>query len=159
MSDSPFTRETKPVQTDSRRNFLVRAAVAAGIVPVAAGLFMSRQRPGKLSVKPPALPAYQLEKFKPLVGSTFTVTVEEGAAYSLTLSKAEALKQHQCGVAEKFSLRFTAPADHPIESRIYQLQHSVLGSVDLFISPVGSSVCYGELSKGEAVINCQTIPV
>ncbi len=152
MNDSPSASETKPVQAGSRRAFIARAA-AVGIVPLAAGLLISRQRPGIQSGKTSESTVYHLDKFVPLIGSAFIVVAEGQPAYSLTLSKAEALKRHQPGVAERFSLRFTAPADHPVESRIYQLQHPVLGSVDLFISPVGSSVCFGEQPKGEAVIN------
>jgi len=151
MNDSTSTSETTPVQASSRRTFLVRAA-AVGIVPLAAGLLISRRR-NETTAQQPVASVYQLEKFLPLVGSAFTVAVEGQSAYSLTLSKAEALKRHQPGVAERFSLRFTAPPAHLIESRIYQLQHPQLGSVDLFISPVGSSVRYGEMSKGEALIN------
>jgi len=152
MNDSSSASETTPVQSGSRRAFLARAA-AVSIVPLGAGLLISRQRLGIQAGKASAPTVYQLDKFVPLIGSAFTVTAEGQPAYSLTLSKAEALKQHQPGVAERFSLRFTAPTEHPIESRIYQLQHPVLGSVDLFISPVGSSVRYGEMSKGEALIN------
>ena len=38
-----------------------------------------------------------------------------------------------------FSLLFAAPADSPVESRVHQLTHPQMGTLDLFISPVGQS--------------------
>lgn len=155
MNDSSTPCEQHAAPKNSRRAFLTRAAAIA-VVPAAAGIFASRHW---LSAPPLAAgmslaTVHGLTDYVLLIGTDFQVIASDGKpAYVLTLAKAEPLKRHQPDVAEQFSLLFTPPDGHPLESRIYQLQHPVLGSVELFISPVGSAGRFGALQKGEAIIN------
>ena len=137
-----------PSAHGGRRDFLtLLAGVAAlGAVPFAAS-FTNRRRAGMT-----ALP--RLAAFEPHLGSSFLAAATGSQpTVSFTLAKAEALKQHSATADPPFSLLFTAPAGHVIESRIYQLQHPVLGSLELFISPVGPADRVGHPQRGEAVIN------
>ena len=135
----------------SRRRFITRAAAAA-VVPVAAALLLdrSRSRTGSRTVPGTAKSVLTLAQFQPLIGTVFTSADQPGV--ELTLFKATALKFHRPGVAEQFSLGFSAPDGHPFESRIYRLQHPALGSLSLFISPT-SMAHPGQQQKGEAVFN------
>ncbi len=138
----------------SRRVFLTRTA-AAGLLPLAAGLLIYQKRdssPTAVLAKPAALP--HLTDFSAVIGSNFvTVRADPQPGLSLVLAKAEPSKRHQPGMTESFSLRFTAPEGQPLESRIYHLQHAALGSLALFITPVGSSIVEGQQQKGEAIIH------
>jgi hypothetical protein len=126
-------------------------------VPLGLGLLMKHRREGIVPITTAAAasaPAVGLERFVPLIGTTFTaVAAASQPELRLVLAKAEALKHHRPAVAEQFSLRFTAPAGHPFESRIYQLYHPALGRLELFIAAVGSAILHGEQQNGEAVIN------
>ena len=148
-----------PILPVNRRAFLVRAALAA-MLPVTSGAFGHRRGLGlssQPSAAPQPTPLPGLEAFAPLVGSVFTVVgTSELPSFPLTLTKAEALKRHQPGVSEKFSLRFTPPAGHKLEGRTYAMVHPSLGRLELFLCPVGSAGRYAETQKAEAIIdfNC-----
>ena len=133
----------------------MRAALAAA-VPVTLGILGRRWLTpwSHPTAAPPQAPLPGLDKFAPLVGSQFTVASTAGQrSFSLTLAKAETLKGHQAGVAERFSLRFTPPAGHRIESQIYELTHPTLGRLELFLCPVGAAGRFHEDQKGEAIIS------
>jgi hypothetical protein len=145
-----------PVPPVKRRAFLVRTALAAA-VPLAVGL-LGRHRwladlsPAAAALGPAPLPG--LDAFAAVAGSGFTVIGEAGQpSFLLTLSKAEALRNHRAGGAESFSLRFTPPAGRVLESRTYALAHPVLGRMDLFLCPVGSAARFHEDQKAEAIID------
>jgi len=154
MNTTP-TREGLPVVGSSRRTFVLRAAVAVA-AQVTLGLLLRRWWKPASSQKftPPAAPLLPgLAAFTPLVGETFTVSGVDGlSTQALTLTNADAFKAHQCGVAEKFSLRFTAPEKDGIETGIYVLSHSSIGSVELFLSRIGSAARFDQAQKLEAVI-------
>ena len=137
----------------SRREFLARVALMAG-VPVALGVLGYRRwqtlaHDGASAPRPSLLPG--LNAFTPLIGEEFSVagTVDQPAS-SLVLAKAEALKHHQAGVSERFSLRFIPRSGQLVESRIRELFHPVLGRLDLFLCSVGSAGRFGEdqISRG-----------
>jgi hypothetical protein len=142
----------------SRRDFLTLCAGAAVIcaVPLAGGI-ASRRRgpaPGASKAVPPFAAIPRLSDFEPHLGSLFVAAATESQSMiGFTLAKAEALEKTGGFAGEQFSLRFDAPPGHRIESRIYQLRHPVLGSLELFISPVGSADRFGEQQKGEAVVS------
>jgi hypothetical protein len=125
---------------NTRRVFLTRAA-ALGIASAGAGLLWSKRHPGVPAdlAAVPSAPAHGLEQFVPLVGTVFTAP-----DLALTLSQAEALPHHQPRTAEQFSLIFTTPDAQPIESRIYAVQHPELGSLELFVSPIGAKPGIGQ---------------
>jgi len=156
MNDTISMIDAGPRASNSRRTFLTGAA-AFSLMPLALRLLMKKpQIPVAPAVRrvAPCVTQRGLEEFVPLVGSTFAVAAASAQpAIKLVLAKAEALKHHRPGVAEQFSLRFKAPAGHPFESRIYQLEHPALGSLELFITAVGSAMIHGEQQNGEAIIN------
>lgn len=157
MNESTQSSEF-PSASGGRRDFLtILAGVAAlGVVPFATGIASRRGGilPGGFAAVPPTAAMPGLAAFAPHIGGSFIAAATGSQpAVRFTLSKVEALKPHNDVADQPFSLRFAAPAGHVIESRIYQLQHPVLGSLELFISPVGSADRFGEAQKGEAVIN------
>lgn len=128
-----------------RRSFITRLACAA-IAPTAAGVLGGL--PGQVRQ------GFQLEKFAPLLGTEFQVAATESQpALTLILHKAEALRRHAPGVCESFSLRFKSPLAQPLQGRIYDLRHPVLGSLALFITPVGTASPEDGLLRAEAIIN------
>ena len=97
-----------------------------------------------------------LESFTPHVGDTFSFEVEEGETVELTLQEAEPLGSQPAAESaaaagrRPFSLLFAGPAEPPLEQRIYRLEHAGLGSLEIFIVPVG----LGEAGRlYEAVFN------
>ena len=86
----------------------------------------------------PAAGALRRDDFLPHLKSEFRLEsagtgcklVEVGAAQKLVSPTAEYVS---------FALLFTAPAGAVIESRIHQLSHAEMETLDLFISPVGQS--------------------
>ncbi|MCX6874430.1 MAG: hypothetical protein NTW21_11585 [Verrucomicrobia bacterium] len=156
MDASSSPSEATLSANSSRRTFLVRAA-AFGVVPLALGLLVNQQRDflaPAMKAAASGAPPLGLDRFVPLIGSTFVAAATPaGPALRLVLAKADALKHHRPGVAEQFSLRFIAPAGHSFDSRIYQLEHPALGSMELFITAVGSAIIRGEQQNGEAIIN------
>lgn len=146
MNEPTLSSETTvDAPVGSRRRFLTRAAAAAAL-PMVAGLFAGREW-----LQHKASAAFSVDHFQPQVGTVFTTG--EAAPLGLALTRVETHKHHQPHVAEQFSLIFTAPEGHPFESRIYTLQHPVLGSLELFISPAGSAIREGHQQTGEAVFN------
>lgn len=146
MIESPLSSETPATPPHgSRRRFITRAAAVAGL-PLVAGLFAGRK-----SLQSLAATAFSLDVFQPHVGTVFTTA--GSTPLSLALTRVEAHKQHQPQVAEQFSLIFSAPEGQAIESQTYTLQHPVLGSLELFISPIGPSSSQGQPQIGEAVFN------
>lgn len=142
----------------SRRDFLTLCAGAAVIcaVPLAAGIASRHRDPAQSAstAVPPIAAMPRLAEFEPHLGSLFVAAATESQpTVRFTLAKAEALKKTGGFAGEQFSLRFDAPPGHRIESRIYQLSHPVLGSLELFISPVGSADRFGGQQKGEAVVS------
>lgn len=88
---------------------------------------MTSRDPGDLST----------DDFEPLIGSDIEVSADEEALPPLRLD-AVARHRAQPGAPrqEPFSLAFSAQP--PVrEQRIYRLEHAALGSVDLFLVPIG----------------------
>lgn len=151
MNESSLSRETTAdAPAGSRRRFLTRAAAAAGL-PLVGGLFAGRKW-----LQSQASAAFSVDHFQPQVGTVFSTA--DAAPLGLALTRVDTHPLHQPHIAEQFSLIFTAPDGHPFESRIYSLQHPVLGSLELFISPVGSAICQGQQQVGEAVFNFALTP-
>ena len=83
--------------------------------------------------------AVTLAQFEPLVGSPFTLQLDDASC--LTTQLIEARPGHYPGPEGRasFSLTFEAPPEPPLPQRIYRLQHAQLGSLDLFLVPVARS--------------------
>lgn len=158
MNASTTNGETISSPGTGRRDFLTLCAGAAVIcaVPLADAIASRRRSPapGASTADPPIAAMPGLAEFEPHLGSLFVAAATESqSTIPLTLAKVEALAKIAGFAGEQFSLRFDAPAGHRIESRIHQLRHPVLGSLELFISPVGSADRFGVQQKGEAVVN------
>lgn len=74
--------------------------------------------------------AFTLTRFEPLVGSRFTLRLDNAAALPAQLVEARA------GRGPGFSLTFEAPAEPALPQRIYRLEHPQLDAMDLFLVPV-----------------------
>jgi hypothetical protein len=83
--------------------------------------------------------AVTLGHFQPLVGSPFTLELDD--ATRLTALLIEARPGHYAHVKGRapFSLTFEAPPEPALPQRIYRLVHAQLGSLDLFLVPVARS--------------------
>ena len=89
--------------------------------------------------------AYQLATFSPHVGDKFTLRGADGVQCTVELVEASAHGSHgqRAGDAEEtgnFSLVFHAPeasvAAH-LPQAIYEFRHASLGTLNLFIVPIG----------------------
>lgn len=89
---------------------------------------------------------YRLDRYVPLVGSTFEVG-PEGEQVAVELVSVTGLP----GRGECFSLVFRAPAGAPLDQRTYRVEHRSLGDFPLFLVPLGPSDD-GRLEL-EAVVN------
>jgi hypothetical protein len=157
MNASTTNGETTSPSGSGRRDFLTLCAGAAVIcaVPLADAIASrGRQAAGASTEVPPVAAMPGLAEFEPHLGSVFmAAAMESQSTVPFTLAKVEDLEKIAGFAGEQFSLRFDAPPGHRIESRIHQLRHPVLGSLDLFISPVGSADRLGGQQNGEAVIS------
>ncbi|EHK54098.1 DUF6916 family protein [Allomesorhizobium alhagi] len=76
-----------------------------------------------------------ISQFEPHLGEVFAVA-GNGADIALTLKAARPL-----GAALReggaFALHFLGPPTPPLRQSIYRLSHAALGTLDLFIVPVG----------------------
>lgn len=83
-----------------------------------------------------------LDHFIPLVGQPFTChTQPEGPPFSLVLASARALGSEGWPVDSSrrvpFSLLFNGPLQPIMPQMIYRLEHAQLGSLEIFMVPVG----------------------
>ena len=85
---------------------------------------------------PVALPRPTAALFRPHVSSTFAVA---SAGTRSVLALAKVTEEPPSSRVEQFSLVLHGEAAVPLPDGIYNFQHPVLGSMDLFINKVGSS--------------------
>lgn len=137
----------------SRGNFLKAGAVAAlaagaggagralaGVpgTAVDAGPGVGKLRGGAAFLHRPS--------WTPLVGDRFKLSLPGQKALRMQLIAATPHRSP----GEAFSLVFRGHRDAAAESGVYRIQHSSLGSVELFLSPIGRGVKGLDL---EAVVN------
>lgn len=81
----------------------------------------------------------QLSRFQPLVGQRFVLRsdVEGGADLHLVLVEVNALAHGDGRPRTPFSLVFRGPASPVMAQRIYRLEHEALGTLELFLVPIG----------------------
>lgn len=86
--------------------------------------------------------------FAGVLGSPFTLTAAGGQSVDVELTEVTELKEteHQ----RSFALLFSVPEPYQVEQGLYDLEHKALGSMQLFLVPVGLD--NGRL-KLEAVFN------
>jgi hypothetical protein len=82
---------------------------------------------------------FTLARFEPLVGSGFTLWLDD--ATSLPTRLVDACACAGSGAAPggrlPFSLTFEAPAEPALPQSIYRLEHPQQGAMDLFLVPIG----------------------
>ncbi len=85
-------------------------------------------------------------RFRPHIGSDFTI---DGTRERLRLSTID--ESPVSPGVEQFALSFTAPEGSSIDHGIYTLRHPALGSIDMFITPIGApgrvTVCQACFSR------------
>jgi hypothetical protein len=88
-----------------------------------------------------ALEAVTADDFTPHVGAIFTLRTDDGGELSLTL--AEVRRLGQSGVLGQgrspFALEFDGPPDVPLSQRIYALTQPEMGTLEIFLVPVGAN--------------------
>lgn len=139
--------------TVSRRDFLVGLGVGAILLSVPrTGIGLLDATPASARGKPgPPDPAPGLDllaatadTFRPHVGTRFTLKQPGKRNVDLTLAAVEARPPD--GVTDAFSLLFRPGKPLTLPAATYELQHSALGTFNLFVVQVGSKDI-------EAVIN------
>ncbi len=78
----------------------------------------------------------RVEDFAARVGETFRLAPGEGASLELELTEARGER----GGSERrqpFSLLFRGPAEPVLVQRIWRLEHSELGALEIFLVPIG----------------------
>ena len=84
-----------------------------------------------------------LETFAPHLGTAFAVTLSSGEMLQLSLDELKPLGHGVPGGREPFALLFRhphLPRHAHLPQRTYQLHHTVLGSLDLFLVPLSPDV-------------------
>ncbi len=71
------------------------------------------------------------------VGSTFGVRVDSGDAVKIELIECKALGRGETAERQPFSLLFRGAKGLDMPQQIYTMEHERLGSMEIFIVPVG----------------------
>jgi len=82
------------------------------------------------------------ETFAPAVGEAFILDDAEAGRLQLELLESrlhhpDAPAADEAGTRAPFSLLFLGPPDPVLPQRIYRLEHDSVGSIEIFIVPVG----------------------
>lgn len=79
-----------------------------------------------------------LEHFEPHVGTAFRIDFTDHAPIELVLAQVDAHGGPAVpGNRQAFSLLFQGPLEPVLPQRIYPLQHTELGVLEIFIVPLG----------------------
>lgn len=83
------------------------------------------------------------DSFAPSVGETFTLDAGDAGRIEVELLAArlhdpDAPAEDASGTRAPFTLEFRGPADPILAQHIYRLEHPALGSLEIFIVPIGS---------------------
>jgi hypothetical protein len=95
----------------------------------------------------PSLDDLNCQMFRDSLRSDFAVRAASGATIALRLLE---VNEKQAPGLEQFSLTFRGPLAPMLEQRIHRLEHSVIGSRDLFVVPIGPD---GEGMLYEVIFN------
>ena len=126
----------------SRRRFLKASAVVSAALVLKPGAFVLGQNSlwSKNSVNSVPAHTYRREMFEPFVGDVFRVRVGKQMV-DLKLVALDNVSPASRGITtgrvsrtDCFSMQFHATSPLPVTARIHNLNHSKLGSFDLFIS-------------------------
>jgi hypothetical protein len=89
-----------------------------------------------------ALETVTADDFAPYTGSVFTLCMDEGSELPLTLAEVRHLGRPGTIVGKgraPFALEFDGPPDVPLPQCIYPLTHPVMGTLKIFLVPVGAN--------------------
>ena len=75
--------------------------------------------------------------FSEHVGSTFAVRVDSADLVEIELVECNTLGRDATAERRPFSLLFRGPKDLDMPQQIYTMEHERLGSLEIFIVPVG----------------------
>jgi hypothetical protein len=91
-------------------------------------------------------------EFEECLDQGFRLHVDETRIIDLKLTRVDPRDpvEPESGIRRPFSLVFEANAPAPLPQRVYQVEHAVMGRLDLFLVPIG---CEGERVLYEAVFN------
>ena len=124
----------------SRRRFLTAGAVMSAALVLKPGTFVFGQNSQWSNNSPDPDHSYRREMFAPYVGDTFRVRVGK-QMIDLKLVALENVAPASRGITtgkttrtDCFSMQFHATTKLPATARIHNLNHSKLGSFDLFMS-------------------------
>jgi len=90
--------------------------------------------------------------FEPHLGTVFAIPVEGATALELVLDSVRLHEPHPGPRAQPFSAYFRGPRAPVLLQRIYRLDHAEMGTLDLFLVPIGPDPKGGGMSY-EAVFN------
>lgn len=79
---------------------------------------------------------FTLARFEPLVGSRFTLRLDDASALPAQLVEARAGRGSTVAGRQPFSLTFETPPAPALQQRIYRLEHPQLDALELFLVPV-----------------------
>lgn len=80
---------------------------------------------------------FTLARFQPLVGSRFTLRLDDASSLPAQLVEARAGSNAAAPDGRQpFSLTFEAPPEPSLPQRIYRLEHPQLDAMDIFLVPV-----------------------
>jgi len=79
--------------------------------------------------------AFTMEMFAPQAGSKFTMDCGNTGAVELTLDSVNDLGSSARHI--QFSMIFSGPQNSPLKQGIYRLEHGKLGTLNLFLVPIG----------------------
>ena len=79
---------------------------------------------------------FTLARFEPLVGSRFTLRLDDAAELPAQLIEARAGRGEAFNGRQPFSLTFEAPAEPQLPQRIYRVEHPRLEAMEIFLVPV-----------------------
>jgi hypothetical protein len=79
------------------------------------------------------------QHFRPYIGDTFSFPVQGHEALSFELVEVNSLNQQKESLREPFNLIFKGPSKPQVPQGTYRLDHDTLGSLVLFMVPVGAT--------------------
>jgi hypothetical protein len=124
----------------SRRRFLRSAAVVSAVLVLKPGSFAFGRNSLRSNNSPNPDHTYRREMFEPYIGDVFRVRIGKQMV-ELKLVAVEDVSPASRGITtgkvrrtDCFSMRFHAASPLPTAARTHQLNHSKLGSFDLYMS-------------------------
>lgn len=97
-------------------------------------------------------PLLTFDTFADKIGHSFALDGPEAPPIALTLTEAAALPNHNLAgrAREPFSLFFTTTGNFILPQQMYGLRHETLGSLAIFLVPVGRE---GDTVTYQAIFN------